>query len=124
MVTTQLDYITMTGNRFLTFLKLNSNNFYSWKNNMDTVLYGLNQMVMIQGTLLRPRLLKLEELVGAEFTAMVAWDLHAGRAYMELALHIGDEWRLLNIYCSTITHLMVTCSSLFQAPPESLSYSS
>ena len=107
MVTTQLDYITMTGNRFLTFLKLNSTNFYSWKNNMDTVLYGLNQMVMIQGTLLRPRLLKPEEPVGAEFTAMVAWDLHAGRAYMELALHIGDEWRLLNIHCSTITHLMV-----------------
>ena len=32
--------------------------------------------------------------------------------------------KLLNIHHSTITHLMVTCSSPFQASPKSLSYSS
>jgi gag-polypeptide of LTR copia-type/Pol polyprotein, beta-barrel domain/Zinc knuckle len=93
MSTPQLDYITTTGNGFSTFLKLNSTNFYSWKNNMETVLYGLNQMVMIQGTLPRPRALKPEEPTTAEFAAMVAWDLCAGRAYMELALHIEDKWK-------------------------------
>ena len=60
---------------------------------MEMVLYSLNQMVMIQGALPRPRALKFDELTPAESAVMAAWDLCAGWAYMELALHIEDKWK-------------------------------
>ena len=41
---------------------------------METVLYGLNQMVMIQGTLPRPRASKFNEPTPAESAAMAAWE--------------------------------------------------
>ena len=93
MTTAQLDYIMTTGNGFMTFPKLDLMNYYSWKNNMEMVLYSLNQMVMVQGTLPRPRALKPQEPTGTEAAAMAAWDLCAGRAYMEISLHIEVEWK-------------------------------
>ena len=62
---------------------------------METVLYGLNQMVMVQGTLPRPWALKPKEPMGTEVAAMAAWDLRAGRAYIEISLRIEDEWKQL-----------------------------
>lgn len=82
------DYLTTTGNGFSTFPKLTNENYHTWKINMTTLLRGLNQYTMVNGSSTRP-----PGTDAAAVTAQSAWDLRAARAYMEIALRVENEWK-------------------------------
>ena len=78
-----VNYLTTTGNGFSTFAKLTRENYYQWQQNMTTLLHGLNQYEMVDGTLTAP----------TEPSLLAAYRLRAARAYMEIALRIEPEWK-------------------------------
>lgn len=77
------NYQTTTGNGFAIFSKLNNENFYQWKDNMTTLLCGLNQYEIVEGKVTTP----------ADPTVLAAFNLRKSRAYMEIALRIEPEWK-------------------------------
>src|ERR1700749_2425804 len=76
-----VNYLTTTGNCFSNFAKLTNENYYQWAQNMTTLLHGLNQYEMVDGSLIAP----------TDPTLLAAYKLRAARAYMEIALRIEPE---------------------------------
>src|ERR1700749_2753096 len=78
-----VNYLTTTGNCFSNFAKLTHENYYQWQQNMTTLLHGLNQYEMVDGTLTAP----------TEPSLLAAYRLGAARGYREIALRIEPEWK-------------------------------
>src|SRR6266404_3690103 len=87
-----LVYAFSSGNAFRAFTKFNGQNFFTWRQNMETQLHVLGQWEVVDGTVQAPIPAIANQPTPDEVQEANAWRLCVAQAYAKIALCLEDEY--------------------------------